>query len=108
MPPKMRALADNLDQAHSALAWIAMLDWDWTRAETEYKRAIQIDPNSASAHTGLFFLLLILGRSEESAQEERAAEVLDPLSVHTLATAIYSSYYRRQYDDGIGKARRAI
>ena len=105
---KAVALDDNLDQAHSALAWIAMLDWDWTRAETEYKRAIQIDPNSASAHTGLFFLLLILGRSEESAQEERAAEVLDPLSVHTLATAIYSSYYRRQYDEGIGKARRAI
>jgi TolB-like protein len=105
---KAVALDDNLDQAHSALAWIAMLEWDWTRAETEYKRAIQIDPNSATAHTGLFFLLLILGRSEESAQEERAAEVLDPLSVHTLATAIYSSYYRRQYDEGIGQARRAI
>jgi TolB-like protein/tetratricopeptide (TPR) repeat protein len=105
---KAVALDDNLDQAHSALAWIAMMDWDWTKAETEYRRAIQIDPNSANAHTGLFFLLLILGRSEESAQEERAAEVLDPLSLHTLATAIYSSYYRRQYDEGIGKARSAI
>jgi TolB-like protein/DNA-binding winged helix-turn-helix (wHTH) protein len=105
---KAVSLDDNLDQAHSSLAWIAVLDWDWTKAETEYRRAIQINPNSTNAHTGYFFLLLILGKSKESAQEERAIEALDPLSVHALTTAIFSSYYKRQYDAGLSKARSAI
>jgi TolB-like protein/DNA-binding winged helix-turn-helix (wHTH) protein len=105
---KAVALDDNLDHAHAELAWIAILDWDWTRAENEYRRAIQINPNSADAHIGYFFLLLILGRSEESAREERAAKVLDPLSLNTLTTTVSGSYYRRQYDDGLIKARSAI
>jgi hypothetical protein len=102
------ALDDSQDGAHSDLAWVAIVNWDWATAETEYKREIQINPNSANAHTGYFFLLLILGKSEESAQEERAAELLDPLSLYTQTTAIYGSYYRRQYEDGLSKARRAI
>lgn len=105
---KAVALDDNLDHAHTELAWIAVWDWDWTRAEKEYRRAIQINPNSADAHIGYFFLLLILGRSEESAREERAAKVLDPLSLNTLTAAISGSYYRRQYDDGLIKARNTI
>jgi len=105
---KAAALDDNLDRAHTALAWIAVLDWDWPRAENEYKRAIQINPNSANAHVGYFYLLLILGKLEESTQEEQAAKVLDPLSPDTLMMSISNSYYRRQYDDGLIKARSAI
>src|SRR6266568_226055 len=105
---KAAALDDNLDRAHTALAWIAVLDWDWPRAENEYKRAIQINPNSANAHVGYFYLLLILGKLEESTQEEQAAKVLDPLSLDTLMMSISNSYYRRQYDDGLIKARSAI
>jgi TolB-like protein len=105
---KAAALDDNLDQAHIALARIASLDWDWTRAENEYKNAIQINPNSADAHLGYLYLLLVLGRSEESAQEARAATVLDPLSVDTLTASILNSYCRRRYDEGLSKARSAV
>jgi Tfp pilus assembly protein PilF len=80
---KALALDDHLDHAHSALAWIAMSDWDWTKAENEYKRALQLNPNSANAHMGYFYLLLISGRLEEAAREEQAATASDPLSLHT-------------------------
>jgi TolB-like protein/DNA-binding winged helix-turn-helix (wHTH) protein len=105
---KAAALDDNLDQAHTDLAWIAVLDWDWTRAENEYKRAIQINPNSVETRVSYFYLLLILGKSEESAQEERAATMLDPLSFDTLMLSIANDYYRRQYNEGVPKARSAI
>ncbi|HWY44463.1 MAG TPA: hypothetical protein VNX66_13270 [Candidatus Sulfotelmatobacter sp.] len=105
---KAVALDDNLDHAHTALAGIAMSDWDWTRAETEYKRALQLNPNSVNAHVGYFYLFLILGKLEEAAREERAAVASDPLSPHTLSISLSSAYYGRQYDDGLIKARTAI
>ena len=105
---KALALDDHLDHAHSALAWIAMSDWDWTKAENEYKRALQLNPNSANAHIGYFYLLLISGRSEEAAREEQTATASDPLSLHTLSVSLSSAYHRRQYDAGLIKARTAI
>jgi len=105
---KAVALDDNLDHAHTALAGIAMSEWDWTRAETEYKRALELNPNSVNAHVGYFYLLLILGKSEEAAREERAAITSDPLSPHTLSISMSSAYYGRQYDDGLIQARTAI
>jgi len=105
---KAVALDNNLDHAHTALAGIAMSDWEWTRAETEYKRALQLNPNSVNAHVGYFYLFLILGKLEDAAREERAATVSDPLSLHTLSIGLSSAYYGRQYDDGLIKARTAI
>ena len=56
--PKARAAAlkalqigDGLAEAHTSLAVIAQnYDWDWQTAEKEYRRAIQLDPNYATAH----------------------------------------------------------
>ncbi len=105
---KAVALDDNLDHVHTALAWIALADWNWTRAETEYKRAIQLNPNSVNAHIGYFYFFLVWGKSDEAAREERAAVASDPLSIHTLSVSLSSAYHRRQYDEGLAKARTAI
>jgi TolB-like protein/DNA-binding winged helix-turn-helix (wHTH) protein/tetratricopeptide (TPR) repeat protein len=105
---KAVALDDNLDHVHTALAWIALSDWNWTRAETEYKRALQLNPNSVNAHIGYFYFFLICGKLEEAAREERAATASDPLSIHTLSVGLSSAYHRRQYDEGLAKARTAI
>jgi len=101
-------LNPNLDQAHEALAGVAAAGRDWTQAETEYRRAIQLNPNSVDAHTGYFYLLLILKRWEEAGEQEREARVADPLSPQTVATTVSAAYFRRQYNDGLIKARNAI
>jgi TolB-like protein/DNA-binding winged helix-turn-helix (wHTH) protein len=105
---KAVALDDNLDQAHTALAWVdAYYEWDWGGAEAEYKRTILLNPNSAVGHMSYSSLLQILGRSRESLEEEHAARMLDPFSVTTLMVTMANSYYRREYDQGLAQAREA-
>ena len=105
---KAVSLDDNLDQAHTALAWTSLWAWDWAKAETEFARAIQLNPNSESAHIGHFHLLLVLGKTDESIQEESTVRLLDPLSANSLSVGLSSAYHRRRYEDGIVKARTAI
>jgi tetratricopeptide (TPR) repeat protein len=101
-------LNPNLDEAHEALAGLAVADWDWTRSETEYRRAIQLNPNSADAHTGYFYLLLILQRLEEADEQVQKARAADPLGPTVTSTTVLAAYFRRQYEDGLIKARNAI
>ena len=106
---KALATGEDLDDAHSGLATIAWLyDWDWTKAEIEFKRAIQLNPNSAYAHLGYSYLLQIQGRAEESTEQEAAARLLDPFSFETMIVSGTNAYYRRQFDDAIAKAHTAL
>ncbi len=105
---KAVALDDSLDQAHTAVANVAVYyEWDWGGAEAEYKRTLQLNPNSAVAHMSYSSLLQILGRPRESLEEERAARMLDPLSANTLSYSAMNSYFRREYDKGLAQAREA-
>src|SRR5262249_17653327 len=101
-------LNPNLDHAHTALATLAYMNWDWTRAETEFRRAIQLNPNSVDAHSGYFSVLLTLQKLEEAGEQEKEARAADPLSPETLSMTVRGAYHRRQYDDGLIQARKAI
>jgi tetratricopeptide (TPR) repeat protein len=100
-------LNPNLDQAHVALVWVASAHWDWISAETEYRRAIELNPSS-DAHIGYSLLLLILGKTTQAAQHEQEARAADPLGPNAISMTLYGDYHRRQYDDGLIKARKAI
>jgi TolB-like protein/DNA-binding winged helix-turn-helix (wHTH) protein len=105
---KAVALDDSLDQAHIAVAYVHVYyEWDWGGAEGEYKRTLQLNPNSAVAHMSYASMLQILGRTRESLEEERAAKMLDPLSVNTLSYSAMNSYFRREYDKGLAQTREA-
>lgn len=106
---KALALDDKLDRAHTAMAAIAWgYDWDWTRAEAEIKRAIQLNPNSANARFSYSELLLTLGRWEESAEQERAGKIVDPFSLDAMTTTVVNAYYRRNYPEGLVQTRAAL
>src|ERR1700739_1207425 len=47
---KALELDDALAEAHAALAYATFFDWEWTSAEREFKRAIELNPNSAISH----------------------------------------------------------
>ena len=103
------ALDENLDDAHVDLANIAFFgDWDWKKAETEFKRAIELNPNSAHAHQAYTVVQQIWGRPEESAKEVRAARETDPVSLPTLAVVVVNLYFARQYDEGLRQAKAAL
>ena len=79
---KSLQLDDGLAEGHTSLALIKMFyDWDFSGAEQEFKRAIALNPNYATAHHAYAVLLFAMGRPNESIAEARKAMEVDPLSM---------------------------
>jgi TolB-like protein/DNA-binding winged helix-turn-helix (wHTH) protein/Tfp pilus assembly protein PilF len=100
----LRALAidDDLPEAHVALALILEnYDWDWSTAEKEYRRAIELNPNYATAHHWYAEFLTWRGRFDEALRESEDARRLDPLSLIIATDRGAILYFSRQYDRAI-------
>jgi len=114
--PKARAAAlravelDNkLAEAHTSLALITEnYDWDWQNAEKEYRRAIQLDPNYATAHHWYAEYLAYQGRFDEAFAESERARQLDPLSLIIATDNGAILYFSRQYDRAIEQFRAVL
>lgn len=106
---KALSLDETLADAHASLGLLAMNSGrDWAQAEREFKRAIELNPNYATAHQWYGEFLAYMERFEEAMAESRRARELDPLSliintdlakVHTLA---------RRYDEAIALYQEAL
>ena len=102
-------LDENLAEAHTALALIVQnQDWDWQTSEKEYRRAIELNPNYATAHHWYAEHLLWLGRFDEALNESERARQLDPLSLIIAADNGAILYYSRQYDRAIEQCRTVL
>jgi TolB-like protein/Flp pilus assembly protein TadD len=100
---------DHLDIAHMLMGRLLMdADWDWSGAEAEFKRAIEISPNSAEAHYRYALLLNNLLRNAEALAEIKTAEELDPLSVAVNQMAGSILYLAGRNGEAIERLRRAI
>ena len=102
------ALDDTAAEAHYALANImAWGDWDWTGAEREFKRAIELNPNFPDARIYYSHLLGITGRHDEAMAEVRRVLEIDPYNslYQSLAAAVFLLAHR--YDEAIMQARSA-
>lgn len=98
---------DSLAEPHASLASIGFLyDWNWALAESEFKRAIQLNPNYATAHHWYAFYLADLGRADEAVSEIRLAQQLDPLSLVINADVANILYLTRRYDEAIAQSRK--
>jgi len=74
-------LDETLAEAHSTLAVVkGDYDWDWAGAESEFRRALELNPGYATAHQWHGELLSDLGRYPEATAEIKRAQQLDPLS----------------------------
>ena len=92
-------LDESLPEAHTAVAVIVQnYDWDWKRAEKEYRRAIELNPSYATGHHWYAEHLGFLGRFDEAFRESDRARQLDPLSLAIATDGAMLSYYSRQYD----------
>ena len=79
---KALELDPTLAEAHASLALVKLFyDYDWAGAEESYKRAIELNPNYATAHQWYSRLLSRSGRHDEAIQEIRKALELDPFSL---------------------------
>ena len=74
-------LDDNLAEGYVSRATILTdFEWNWPAAEADFRKAIELNPNSAIAHHWYARYLAEIGRSDEALREIEAAEKLDPLS----------------------------
>jgi TolB-like protein/DNA-binding winged helix-turn-helix (wHTH) protein/Flp pilus assembly protein TadD len=106
---KAQDLDDQLAEAHTSLAYATLLyDWDWDRAEKEFRRAIALNPNYSSAHQFYSILLMTSGRQAEALDEIRRAQELDPLSLIVNDVAGWIYYEGRQYDAAIQQYTRTL
>lgn len=97
---------ESLAEAHASLAVIVQnYDWDWLTAEKEFRRAIELNPNYATAHHWYAEHLTWLGRFDEAFRENELARQLDPLSLIIAVGRATIFYYSRQYDRAIEQFR---
>lgn len=77
---KSLAINESLGVAYSALANTEIINNNFSKAKELLERAIVLSPYNASTHQRYGFVLLVLGRLDESVQEMRLAQEYDPLS----------------------------
>jgi len=114
--PKAKAAAmkaveldDTLAEAHAALAYaVFFADWDWRTAEREFKRAIELNPNSALSHDRYAECLKTRARFSESMAEAQRAQELDPLSPEIVSQVGIVYLFTRRYDESIAQFQKAL
>ena len=106
---KALALDDELPEGHALLARIHFLyDWDWRAAETEYKRAIELNPNLSDSYAYYSYYLQAMSRHGEALAAAHRAVELDPVSPSAYADEGRIEYRARQYDKAISSYQRAL
>jgi len=104
---KALELDSELAEAHSVLAVLKFeCDFEWTGAEQEFKRALELNPSSADTYDYYGRMLSALERYDEAIAAQQRAQDLDPLA-HPLdvATALLKA---GRYDDAVEAATRCI
>ena len=101
-------LDPTLGEPHAALSALAIENWDWTQAEQNYKKAIELNPNYPTAHQWYGEMLTRLGRHDEAIAEIKRAKELDPLSLVINSDMIYILSMARRYDEAIEQGKRTL
>jgi tetratricopeptide (TPR) repeat protein len=104
------ALDNTLAEAHASLAHILMnYDWNWSAAEKEFKRTIELKPDYATAHQWYaIHYLTPTGRLKEAVQEMKKALELEPASLVMNTFFGATLCYAGRYDEAIDQCRRTI
>ena len=102
-------LNNDLAEAHTSLAAVLFIyDWEWDAAEDQFKRAIQLNPNYATAHYWHSVLLQTTGRLQESVTAAEKAQVLDPLSPVIGMGVVQAYFFSGQYDKAVEECHRYL
>src|SRR5215207_2061991 len=106
---KAVSLDDHLAEAHASLGnTIIYYGYDFAEAEREHKRAIELNPNYATARHWYSELLMGLGRHEEALAEIRRALEIDPLSLLLNRQYGASLLFARRYDAAVAQMKKTV
>lgn len=95
-------LDNRLAEAHATLAYRTMHhDWDWRTAETQFQRALDLNPNYAVCHHWYSHYLMAVGRTEESLRASKRCLELDPLDLVINIHMAWHYHFAHQYEQAI-------
>jgi tetratricopeptide (TPR) repeat protein len=95
-------LDESLAEAHTSLAaplWLH--NWQWSEAQAEFKRSLQLSPAYPTANHWYAEYLMTMGRSEEAIAQIKHSQNLDPLSLIINVAVGWSYYFGRRYDEAV-------
>jgi hypothetical protein len=102
-------LDDSSAEAHASLAFATFWGlWDFKRGEQEFQRAIQLDPNYASAHLWYANALSVVGRRQEAFGQIERARQLEPKSAALLADEANALYDTGQREEAIRRLQALV
>jgi tetratricopeptide (TPR) repeat protein len=106
---KALALDNNLAEGHAALAYATFRgNWNWPEAEKEFKQAINLNYDYASAHHWYAIFLAAQGRFDEAIAESRRTQELDKTSliINTHLGLVY--YFGHRYEESINECKKTV
>src|SRR2546426_132716 len=99
----------DLAEAHGALGYVEFqYEWKFKEAESEFKEAIRLNPNSVSARLRFFEYLFDFQRTQEAQEQLERARELDPLSIQITYYYAAVSWYERDFDRAIEQLQKTI
>jgi serine/threonine-protein kinase len=102
-------MEETLAEPHATLGYFKTLyEWDWPGAEREFQRAIELNPQYATARHWYAFYLLTVGKAQEALEEVRRAQQADPLSPIINGEAAMFAYFARRYGEAVEDAQKAL
>jgi len=106
---KALEIDDRLAEVHTSYASLLMLSkWDWANSEREFKLALELNPNYATAPHWYSQWFWSMGRLDEALRMISLAAELDPVSQAILKDKGLAFYYDRQYDNAIEMAQKTL
>jgi serine/threonine-protein kinase len=103
-------LDGNSAEAHTSLAHVkSTQDWDWTGSESEFQRAISLDPRYPTArHWYATSCLAPMGRLDEALEQILVGQSLDPVSSIVARDVAMMHYYRRDFEVALEQCDHTI
>jgi TolB-like protein/DNA-binding winged helix-turn-helix (wHTH) protein/Tfp pilus assembly protein PilF len=106
---KALQLDETLSDAHTSLAFVKMhYEWDWPGSEKEFQRALNLNPNYATAHEWYAFWFTAQGRTDKALDQLAYAQKADPLSLIIKADTAEMLNYSGQYAESQQEAQKAL
>ncbi|HTS11945.1 MAG TPA: tetratricopeptide repeat protein [Candidatus Limnocylindrales bacterium] len=104
---KALELDPSIAEAHILLGTTLQQEWQWAKAEAEYRKALELSPNDARAHAAFAYWLLCQGRTSEAVDWIERAREIDPVAM-SGADVGWMLFLAHRYDEAIHEIRGTL